>query len=70
MEDDTLNTISDDGLARHSLQKMKKDIIKQINSLVVLFNENNKQIKEHNQNRTATNEEAVNDLISKNMKIQ
>ena len=33
-----------------SLQKMKKEIIMDINQLVSMFNDNNKHIKEHNKN--------------------
>lgn len=65
-EDDPFD---DSTVTRNSLQKMKRDIIQHINTLVTLFNENNKQIKEHNLNKSQ-NEKEMNDLINKNSKIQ
>lgn len=51
-----------------SLQKMKKEIIMEINSLVSMFNDNNKLIKE--QNKSIKTEKALNELITKNKLIQ
>ena len=50
-----------------SLQKIKKEIITNINKLVNMFNENNKLIKDLS--KTVKTEQALNELIFKNKDI-